>query len=108
MLPIEVLGIALSNCVHQRRTSFRPARRQKQMHVIAHEAVRVNSATGLFRDIAQQGEVDKMIVFLPEADHAIVAPLNDVDGKVRHDQASLARHKVDNDARVRLVDEQQR
>jgi hypothetical protein len=77
------------------------------MHVIAHEAVGVDGATGLFRDIAQQSQVNKMIAFLPKTDHAIVAALNNVDGKVRHDQAWLARHNVDNGAGVRLVDEQQ-
>jgi hypothetical protein len=66
--------------MHQRCTSSGAIRRQKQMHVIAHEAVGVNGATGLFRDIAEQGQVNKMIAFLPKAHHAIVATLNNVDG----------------------------
>jgi hypothetical protein len=107
MLPIEVVGIALRKRMHQRRASSSASRRQKEMHVIAHETVRVDGATGLFRDIAEQGQVDKVIVVLPKADHAVVAALNNVDGKIRHDQASLARHKVDNEFGVRLVDPQQ-
>jgi hypothetical protein len=107
MLSIEVMGIALRQHVHQCRASCGATRRQEQMHVIAHEAVGVNGATGLLRDIAQQSQVNKMIAFLPKTDHAIVAALNNVDGKVRHDQAWLARHNVDNGAGVRLVDEQQ-
>ena len=75
--------------------------------MIAHEAVGVNGATGLLRDIAQQSQVNKMIAFLPKTDHTIVAALNNVDGKVWHDQAWLARHNVDNGAGARLVDEQQ-
>jgi hypothetical protein len=104
MLPIEVVGVALRKRMHQGCTPISATRRQKQMHVIAHEAVGVNGATGLFRDIPKQGQIDKMIAFLPKAHHAVVASLDNVDGKIRHDQTSLARHKVDNGVGARPVD----
>lgn len=56
----------------------------------------MNGATDLFRDIAEQSQVNEMIAFLPKAHHPIVAALNNVEGQAGHDQAWLTRHKPDN------------
>jgi hypothetical protein len=99
MPAIEVLGIALGQGVHQPRAGIRPTRRKQQMDVIAHEAIRVDCASRLLCEVAQQRQVKKVIVLVPETHHPIVAALDDMNGEVRDDQARLARHTEDNGAR---------
>jgi hypothetical protein len=51
MAPVEVLRIALTELFHQQRAGFRQAGRQKQVHMVRHQAIRVDRASDLRRQV---------------------------------------------------------
>lgn len=62
------------------------------MHVVGHQYVGVDTATGLACVFTQPVEVIAVVLVSEEAGPPVVAALDDVQGNVRQRQASSARH----------------
>ena len=69
-----------------------PGRRDKEVHVIAHQAIRVQPTSCRREQLGKPLEVHRMIHVLPEARLSVVAPLHDVQRDVWNDEACLSRH----------------
>src|SRR5204862_2281866 len=67
-------------------------RRQQEMHVIGHEAIGVQRASTLFRQLLQYGQIDEVIRLVPKTRLPVVTALYDVQRHVVDHQASLSRH----------------
>jgi len=61
--------------------------------VVCHQAVSVQRAAGLCRQIPQVREVDEVVGVVPKAIPAIVPALHDVHGNMRHDEPRPPWHK---------------
>jgi hypothetical protein len=59
--------MALRHVLHQLRTAGRVARRQQEVHVVRHQAVRMHRAAKLGRVFAYCREVRSVIGFVEEA-----------------------------------------
>jgi hypothetical protein len=89
---VQTLRVTLRDVFHQLRAAGRLGRREQQMHVVCHQAIRVHLAIKLSRVRAQDVKIRPVIRFAKETVRATVAPLNDVDGDVRDDQTGHSRH----------------
>src|SRR5438105_7206695 len=92
MAAVEVLDITLAEIAHERRAALRVARREKQVDVIRHQAIGVQRALRLGREIAKVKQVDEVIAVFPETRLPVVTALNDVYGDVGHDESRQSRH----------------
>jgi hypothetical protein len=66
------------------------------MHMVCHQAVRVNYATMLRCELAQVQHVYETITVLPEAVSSVVPPLNDMGSDIGNDETRRPRHKSQN------------
>ncbi|HWA37268.1 MAG TPA: hypothetical protein VG873_05330 [Burkholderiales bacterium] len=80
---IEVGGVALPDAMHESRTRPLAFRRQQQVNVVRHQAVRVDRAFRFRRQASQQRQIDEIVGFRLEAGSAVVSALNDVQRMVR-------------------------
>jgi hypothetical protein len=86
MAAIEVLDIALAEVAHQTGASCGFMRSDQQVHMVRHQAVRMYAAIVFLGQLPQMSQVHKVVAVLPEAGHAVVAALNDMDGHTGQDQ----------------------
>src|SRR5687768_18090823 len=68
----------LSNAFHERATTVQRIRRQQQMNVICHQAMRMQRAARLSQETAQMKEIKAAVVFLVKAGLPVISALNDV------------------------------
>jgi hypothetical protein len=82
----------LSNAFHERATTIQRIRRQQQMNVICHQAMRMQRAARLSEEAAQMKEIKAAVAFLVEAGLSVISALNDVYRNAGQHDASAARH----------------
>lgn len=88
------MHIALAQQLHQAPGGIRLMRRQQQMHMIRHQDVGMNRASGALRALLQLVEVISVVDIRKEAGLAVVAALDDVQGNVGEGDACAARHRL--------------
>jgi len=86
------LHIALAQQLHQAPGGIRLMRRQQQMHMIRHQDVGMNRASGALRALLQLVEVISVVDIRKEAGLAVVAALDDVQSNAEKSDAGAARH----------------
>ena len=75
MATVEVRHITLTELPHQRGTPCRIARREQQVNVIGHQAIRVNRTASVPGELTQARQIDKPIGIFAEAILAIHAAM---------------------------------
>lgn len=75
---IDVLSMQLTYVLHQSRTAIRRRRRNQQMDMVCHQAVRVQSAVRSREQTRKVKEIKPAVLLLMEAVLPIVTPLNDM------------------------------
>src|SRR4051812_40058760 len=63
---VEILHVALTKRPHEPGARTLLCRRQKQMHMISHQAIRVEGAAGLYRQLGKTGQVNEVVGVVPE------------------------------------------
>ena len=64
------------------------------MHMIGHEHVRMNGAAELLGKLRQVMKIQPVVLRGEEARRAVIAPLDDVQGKTSRSQACATRHDM--------------
>jgi len=91
---VDVLGVELADELHHQGTTLFPARRQKQVDVVGHQAVRMHRAIVLPCEEGKVPEVRRVIVVAEEALVAVVAALPHVQGHIWNDDAGGSWHGI--------------
>src|SRR5437867_10042648 len=90
---VHSLDVALAQIFHEEGTGVRRVRREKQVHMGGHQAIRVNRAVVPACKKAQVAEVSKVIGIAEKAQAAIVAALDVMDSHFGNCDYSGAGHK---------------
>ncbi len=61
--------------------------------MVGHQTISVQGASSLAQQLAQGGEINQPVGFLPEARHAVHAALPDVERHARHNETLMSRHE---------------
>jgi hypothetical protein len=70
------------------------------MDVIGHQAVRMDGAPMLARELAQVRQVHQVIRFVAKAGHAVIAALDNVNGNAGQDEPEWSGHTARTTAAV--------
>ena len=87
-----MLHIALAEQFHQVSYDIRLSWRQQQMHVIRHQHIGMDGATGALRAQSQLVEIEKIVVIREETGLAVVAALDDVKRNIGKRNARTTWH----------------
>jgi hypothetical protein len=89
---VKALHVALIHLFHDPRASTMLVRSKKQVHVVRHEAIRVDRASILRGRDRQQSKVMLVMRFSEEARLPIDSALHQMQGNVGKDQSAAAGH----------------
>jgi hypothetical protein len=78
--------------MHEQAARMRRRRSEQHVDVVAHQAVCVHRAAELLCRFPHQAQVDKVVVSIGKARHAVIPAVNDMHGQVRDHQARLSGH----------------
>lgn len=90
---IHILHIALPQRLHQRAHTVGGWRRHQHMHMVGHQDISVNPATGLVGVFFQPVEIEAEIFIGNKADLPVVAPLDQMQRDTGEHQARAAGHQ---------------
>src|SRR5437773_2590693 len=90
---VHALYVALAQIFHEEGAGVRRVRREKQVHMIGHQAIGVNGAVVPARKKAQVAQVGKVIGIAEKAASPIVAPLDHMESHFGNHDSSAAGHK---------------
>ena len=82
--PVDVLHLTLTQDFHQQGSTFLPFGRNKQIHMIGHEAPGLQAAMMLFGLLRKNIQVTGVIALVEKTGSSVVASLDDVPGDVRY------------------------
>jgi hypothetical protein len=71
--------------MHQLGNGILAVGRDQEVHVVTHEAIRVNRTSMAYCRFAQHRAIDEIVSIFAEARHAIVAPMHDVQRQIGQD-----------------------
>jgi len=84
--------VQLAEVLHQAGTALQAVSGNEQVHVVRHQAIRVQSAPVGSKQPAEKQQVEISILLLKEAWLTIVSPLNDVHRHTGKHDAGAPRH----------------
>jgi hypothetical protein len=84
----------LSETVHEPAQACLFSDREKQMHVIRHEAVGVERGPKLRDELPQQAQIDEVIGRIEKTRDPVIRALHDVNREFGDDQSSVTGHIV--------------
>src|SRR6266850_3544629 len=90
---VHALYVALAQIFHEEGAGVRRVRREKQVHMIGHQAIGVNGAVIPACKKAQVAQVSKVIGIAEKAQAAIVAALDGMDSHFGNNDSRGAGHK---------------
>src|SRR6266850_454048 len=90
---VHALYVALAQIFHEEGAGVRRVRREKQVHMIGHQAIGVDGAVVPACKKTQVAQVSKVIGIAEKAAPAIVAALYDMDGHLRNNDSRDAGHE---------------
>jgi hypothetical protein len=89
---INELSMQLANALHQHRATFLFFGSYQKVHVVRHQAVRMQRAVCPWQDPGQVEEVESSVLTLEEARCPIIAALDDMDCDPRQHDARTSWH----------------
>src|SRR5258706_3622855 len=101
MAPVEGLHVPLPETFHQKRRALCFHRAQQQVHVVAHEHVRMDTARNPAGHLLEHRKVEAAIGFGREARRLVDSALHDMEWKSDNALTRGACHAFDNDARTK-------
>jgi hypothetical protein len=82
---VEMLSVPLAQLFHEGHARFGRRRREQQMHVIGHQAVRVDHAAMPRGQFAQVKQIKQVIALAAKAGSTVVSALGEVHGDIGKD-----------------------
>src|SRR3989442_13087271 len=89
---VEILRVQLSHMLHQCRAALRAFGSQEQVHVIGHQAIRVQLASKAAEATRQVEQIKVAVFVVDEAWPPVVAALDDVYGHAGEHDAGASWH----------------